>query len=44
LYEPIRQEAALLKAGEDNAAAKALLQYLRGDAARQVMRAYGYEF
>ena len=44
LYEPIRQEAALLKAGEDNAAAKALLQYLRSDAARQVMRAYGYKF
>ncbi|MFM7026133.1 MAG: molybdate ABC transporter substrate-binding protein [Limnohabitans sp.] len=44
LYDPIRQDAVLLKAGEGNAAAKALLQYLRGDAARQVIRAYGYQF
>ena len=44
LHEPIRQDAVLLKAGEHNAAAKALLQYLRSDAARTVMRGYGYTF
>ena len=44
LHEPIRQDAVLLKAGEHNPAAKALLQYLRSDAARAVMRGYGYLF
>lgn len=44
LHDPIRQDAVLLKAGEHNAAAKALLQYLRSDAARAVMRGYGYLF
>ena len=43
LHEPIRQDAVLLKTGENNAAAKALLQYLRTDAARAVIRAYGYQ-
>ncbi len=41
-HDPIRQDAVLLKSGEGNAAARALLQYLRSDAARQVIRAYGY--
>ncbi len=44
LYEPIRQDAVLLTAGQGNAAAQALLQYLRSDSARQLMRAYGYLF
>jgi molybdate transport system substrate-binding protein len=44
LYDPIRQDAALLKTGENNPAATALLQYLRSDSARQVIRAYGYQF
>lgn len=43
LHAPIRQDAVLLKAGEHNAAAKALLQYLRTDAARAVIRAHGYQ-
>jgi molybdate transport system substrate-binding protein len=42
LHEPIRQDAVLLQQGADNLAAKALLQYLRTDAARAVIRAYGY--
>jgi molybdate transport system substrate-binding protein len=42
LHEPIRQDAVLLRQGADNPAAKALLQYLRSDAARAVIRAYGY--
>lgn len=43
LHEPIRQDALLLKAGLGNPAAVALLQYLRGDKARAIIRTYGYE-
>lgn len=43
LYDPIRQDAVLLKTGASNPAAQALLQYLRSDAARAVIRAYGYK-
>jgi molybdate transport system substrate-binding protein len=42
LYGEIRQDAVLLKAGEKNPAAAALLSYLKGDAARAVIRSYGY--
>ena len=42
LYGEIRQDAVLLKTGEKNPAAKALLDFLRGDAARQTIRDYGY--
>ncbi len=42
LYEPIRQDAVLLKKGETNPAAVALLKYLKGDAARAVITSYGY--
>ena len=43
LYEPIRQDAVLLARGSGNAAARAFLQYLRGAAAREVIRASGYD-
>ncbi|MEP7297340.1 MAG: molybdate ABC transporter substrate-binding protein [Burkholderiales bacterium] len=42
LHGEIRQDAVLLKAGEKNAAAVALLAYLKSDAAKRVIRAYGY--
>jgi molybdate transport system substrate-binding protein len=42
LYTPIRQQAVLLKPGEGNAAAKAFLDYLRSDPARETIRAAGY--
>jgi molybdate transport system substrate-binding protein len=42
LYGEIRQDAVLLKAGEKNVAARALLEYLRSPAAKAVMQAYGY--
>ncbi len=42
LYTPIRQDAALLKHGVDNAAARALLDYLRTPAAQAAIRSYGY--
>jgi molybdate transport system substrate-binding protein len=44
LYSQIRQDAVLLVRGKDNPAAAALLAYLKSDAAKQVIRAYGYEF
>lgn len=43
LYSPIRQDAALLKRGESNPAARALLDYLNTPAAIAVIRSYGYE-
>ena len=42
LHEPIRQDAVLLKAGENSAAAIALLAYLKTAPARAVIQAYGY--
>lgn len=42
LHEPILQDAVLLKAGEGNPAALALLAYLRSAPARAVMHAFGY--
>lgn len=42
LYGEIRQDAVLLKAGDKNPAAKALLDFLKNEAARQTIRDYGY--
>lgn len=42
LYEPIRQDAVLLKKGEDNPAAIAFLEFLQGDVAAEIIRKYGY--
>ena len=42
LYGPIRQQAVLLKPGEGSAAAKAFLDYLRSEPAREIIRAAGY--
>ncbi|MEJ2453648.1 MAG: molybdate ABC transporter substrate-binding protein [Candidatus Thiodiazotropha sp.] len=41
-YAPIEQAAVLLKNGEDNPAAIAYLEFLRSDAAREVIERYGY--
>jgi molybdate transport system substrate-binding protein len=43
LHTPIRQDAVLLTPGADSTAARALLKYLQGDAARAVIRAFGYD-
>lgn len=43
LHAPLRQDAVLLKAGQNNAAALALVTYLRSDKARAIIRASGYE-
>lgn len=42
LYSPIRQDAVLLDSAKGSAGAKALLDYLRSDEARSIIRAYGY--
>jgi molybdate transport system substrate-binding protein len=42
LYAPIQQDAVLLTKGKDNPAALALLEYLKGDAAKAVIQKYGY--
>lgn len=44
LYTPIRQDAVLLLKGKDNPAAKALLDFLKSDQAKTVMKSYGYDF
>ncbi len=43
LYSPLYQDAILLKAGENNAAAKGLLAYLKSPAGLAVIKTYGYE-
>lgn len=43
LYTPIRQDAVLLKRGENNEAARALMQLLRSESIKALIRSYGYE-
>ncbi|QLG89397.1 molybdate ABC transporter substrate-binding protein [Chitinibacter bivalviorum] len=43
LHQPIKQDAVLLKAGQNNAAATAFLQYLKSPAAKKIMVQYGYQ-
>ena len=43
MHDPIRQDALILSKGKDNPAAKALVEYLQGDKAAEVIRAYGYQ-
>ena len=43
LYSPIRQDAIILEKGKNKAAAEALLKYLKGDAAKAVIKSYGYD-
>jgi molybdate transport system substrate-binding protein len=43
LYEPIRQDAVLLTRGKSNPAAHAFLEFLRSPAARDLIRAAGYD-
>ena len=43
LHTPIRQDAVILTNGKDKTAAAALMKYLRGDKAKAVIKAYGYD-
>ena len=42
MHTPLKQDAVLLNAGKDNAAAHALLKYLQGDTAKAIITRYGY--
>ena len=42
LHTPIRQDAVILSSAKDDPAAKALMQYLKGDKARAIIKSYGY--
>ena len=42
MHAPLKQDAVLLNAGKDNAAAQALLKYLQGDRAKAIITRYGY--
>ncbi|MDH4873269.1 molybdate ABC transporter substrate-binding protein [Pseudomonas sp. BN515] len=43
LHEPIKQDALILKKGESNPAARALVDYLKGPKAAEVIKSYGYQ-
>jgi len=43
LYDPIRQDAVILAKGKDKPAAIALMTYLKGDKAKEVIKSFGYE-
>lgn len=43
LYDPILQNAVILAKGKDKPAAAALLNYLQGEKAREVIKSFGYE-
>ena len=43
MHAPIRQDAVILAKGRDNAAVSDLFSYLKGDQARAVIQAFGYQ-
>ncbi|MFI8748347.1 molybdate ABC transporter substrate-binding protein [Pseudomonas sp. NPDC077186] len=43
LYDPIRQDAVILKRGANNPAAAALMEYLRGPEAAAIIESFGYK-
>ncbi len=43
LHSPIRQDAVILSNGKDNPAATALIQFLKTDKARAIIKSYGYD-
>lgn len=42
LYSPIRQDAVLLKRGENNELARSFLAFIHSDTASRIIRSYGY--
>ena len=43
MHTPIRQDAVILSNGQGNAAAEALMKYLKGDKAKAIIKGYGYD-
>ena len=42
MYEPIKQDAVILKPGANNPAASALVDYLKGPEAARIIESFGY--
>jgi molybdate transport system substrate-binding protein len=42
LHQLIRQDAVILANGKDQPAAKALIEYLKGEKAVAIIKSYGY--
>jgi molybdate transport system substrate-binding protein len=42
LHQPIQQDVILLRKGQDNKAATALLLYLKGEQAKKILKSFGY--
>jgi molybdate transport system substrate-binding protein len=42
MFKPIEQDAILLNPGEGNAAAKAFMDYLKGEKAKSIAQSFGY--
>lgn len=43
LHAPLRQDAVVLRAGQENPAVADLVRFLKGDKARGIIRKYGYQ-
>jgi molybdate transport system substrate-binding protein len=43
MHEPIRQDAVILANGKNQPAAKALVEYLKGEKATAIIKSYGYD-
>ncbi len=43
LHSQIRQDAVILKTGQNNPAAEALAKYLKGEKAKKIIQGYGYD-
>jgi molybdate transport system substrate-binding protein len=43
LHNPIKQDAVILNKGKDSAAAKALVEYLKGPKAAAIIKSFGYQ-
>lgn len=43
LHAPIRQDVVILTKGKDNPAARALIEYLKSEKARAVIKSFGYD-
>lgn len=43
LHDPIRQDAVILEKGRNNVAAQALVDYLKGPKAAQIIKSFGYQ-
>jgi len=43
LHNPIQQDAVVLTAGQNNPAVSALIQYIKSDKAKVIIKSFGYD-